>query len=445
MGFDMATEAIFSIGYRRTESIEVAQIAIYACGKCVSRLLRREEREPSEYLLAPPEELARWLASNWWRIRWEAVPLTDELTESWRIAHDLRSVGGGYAWPNLLIWGEDARVAIRVQPDPVGVVGPVQFLAQAFEMLPAANFESGVDHFFQQIRANISTELRELIDALYHERVDPELSIWRRLEARLGFDPDRAPDSVMNELDDLMNRYKAIDIEEAASAAPGPDSARLLREEIEHAQGEQAWECNLARIGELKSAGWLQQQLTGRLSQTAPWKQGEMAAIRFRREKGIAGPISNNLLSELLEVKPEAFDALPPQTKSQKLPYALYISGNGSDRILPRSNWPAGRRFEFARALGDFIGIEPSNNRELSLAPIAPSKTRRQKFQRSFAATFLCPLEELTSYMNTDQPEEEDISAAAQHFSVSNWLVESTLMNNGLLPRREFGQIVEGV
>ena len=70
-------------------------------------------------------------------------------------------------------------------------------------------------------------------------------------------------------------------------------------------------------------------------------------------------------------------------------------------------------------------------------------KTERQKFQRAFAQGFLCPFDDLRAYINTDEPGEDDIHAAARHFHVSERLIEATLISNHVIDRGSFGQMVD--
>lgn len=95
--------------------------------------------------------------------------------------------------------------------------------------------------------------------------------------------------------------------------------------------------------------------------------------------------------------------------------YGLRLrEGDGEKNIVALSaSWPQGRRFELCRSLGDAIW---SGND--ALGPITGAKTGRQKFQRAFAQSFLCPYEDLLSYINTETPSEDDIAAAARSFHV---------------------------
>jgi Zn-dependent peptidase ImmA (M78 family) len=60
------------------------------------------------------------------------------------------------------------------------------------------------------------------------------------------------------------------------------------------------------------------------------------------------------------------------------------------------------------------------------------SATSAQKFQRAFAAEFLCPIASLSDHLNGDYTEAA-IEDAASTFQVSEMVVRSLLLNNGLI------------
>ena len=69
------------------------------------------------------------------------------------------------------------------------------------------------------------------------------------------------------------------------------------------------------------------------------------------------------------------------------------------------------------------------------MGPLTKTSTARQKFQRTFAQSLLCPFEDLKAYLETDHPDEDDIAAAAVHFHVANRVVETVLVNKKLIER----------
>jgi hypothetical protein len=302
--------------------------------------------------------------------------------------------------------------------------------------------------------------LRTLMTSLELEREDPDISVWRQLEARLGFDPDDAPDRTMETLAGFAAEYGQAAIDEAATAMPGEGSGDTLRREIEAANDARV-ECDFsAAVGALAPfLGSFGNQANGRkqapdlaLQETRrggpehsktfelphetlwlpPWELAEARAESLRITLGVkAGPLRNAALSEVLGTSATSFrtSAAPFDLA---LPYSLRLAVNDNmrNRVVVRSRWPHDRRFEIARALGDALWAEDGR-----IGPIAGSKTARQKFQRAFAQSLLCPYPDLIAYIGSDQPTEEDISAAARHFHVSERLVRTVLVNKRVMPR----------
>ena len=124
----------------------------------------------------------------------------------------------------------------------------------------------------------------------------------------------------------------------------------------------------------------------------------------------------------------------------RSLPYGLRLRGaSGNDnRIALRSRWSHSRRFALCRSLGDIIW---SGND--ALGPLSAAKSGRQKFQRAFAQEFLCPFDDLRSYIPDETPTDDDIHGAARHFHVSERLIQTTLVNHNVIDRETFEQVVE--
>ncbi|MBN8454098.1 MAG: hypothetical protein J0M31_13580, partial [Candidatus Accumulibacter sp.] len=95
----------------------------------------------------------------------------------------------------------------------------------------------------------------------------------------------------------------------------------------------------------------------------------------------------------------------------------------------PRKRNPGGKRFELARFLGEYL--RPAAD-ELRWLVSTDLWTFRQKYQRAFAAEFLCPIDSLTSFLNGDFSSYA-IEEAAAEFDVSEQTVTSLLRNNGYM------------
>jgi len=406
-----------------------AEIAIGSGETVFTRLLREGANGPEDYVKAPPAQLAFWLIDNWWRLRSECVPTVGP-TANWRLAHDLASIGS-YAWPRLAIWGEGNRIGLSSRSDPVGVVGPVRYLTDALIYVPATAFETEADRFLKLVseeKSGLASDwgaLRAQIEALANERNDPEGSAWRRLEAQLGYDVDEAPEVLINTLHRFEQEYGSGAIAEAALANQGDRAATVLQAEIA-AANERHWQCDLRRTA----------LLAGRIDKNGvepPWCLGEIAAAEVRAATGYqTGPLRNKALAEILNVRQHA---LKGTEGTRDLVYGLRMNtGRRRGEVVALSSrWSADRRFEFSRALGDAIWSENE-----ALGPLTRAKSERQKFQRAFAQSLLCPYAALQDYIGQDTSDGA-LTAAAKHFHVSDRLIRSLLVNKDALQRHRLG------
>jgi hypothetical protein len=160
----------------------------------------------------------------------------------------------------------------------------------------------------------------------------------------------------------------------------------------------------------------------------APWRRGVDAARQVRAYiDNSAEPIDNKILSHLLGLTEGQIETWSPPSKLHAT-VAIPIDKEGLN-FVSRKRHPVAKRFEFARLLGDYL-YEPTNPAHwLASTDLA---TSRQKYQRAFAAEFLCPIESLVGFLDGDFSESA-LEDAAERFGVSERTVESLLMNNGYL------------
>lgn len=348
----------------------------------------------------------------------------------------MTAVGGGFAWPRLSLWGDVDRIGVQSQADPPGVVGPVRFLTDALVLVDARGFEQSIDRFLDQVLEarwgghSDHQALRALVEALRTERADPEVTRWRRIEARLGCDPDQGVEELISTINALAVDYGLEAVEEAISAKPGADTAAVLEQGVRVARATGQC-CHFAAL--LTDLPPVE-----RFASARPWMLAERSAQQVRSRGGQGGPINNKALAELLGVP---LRALHQSTGGQTLDYGLRVGEEGTQgpqRVALRPKWPEGRRFDLCRALGDAVWA-----RNDILGPIADTSTSRQKFQRAFAQSLLCPFDDLLTYLKTDRPDDDDIAAAAKHFQVNPWVVENLLINKGVIDRGRLADRLE--
>ena len=176
-----------------------------------------------------------------------------------------------------------------------------------------------------------------------------------------------------------------------------------------------------------------------RASDRPIWEIAENSAKALRRGLGIqAGPLKNTRLSELLNSSTMHFGGRESEPTGRRYGVGLKGEDGESSLVSLCALWSQGRRFELCRTLGDAIW---SGND--ALGPITRAKTGRQKFQRAFARSLLCPYEDLLAHVDTDAPSEDDVTAAARNFHVSERVIQTVLVNKGAIGRRQFDEMVE--
>ena len=400
---------------------------------CFTELVRNGGNGSDDYLQAPPVQLAFWLTDNWWRLRWEPV-VSERVYPDWRLAHELAAIGGGYIWPRLRIWSEDTRVGLACRSDPLSMNFALRYTKDALVFVSADQFEAAVDQFLEKAvdaNSNDKVALNTQFSALKDERNDQDIATWRRLEAKLGYDVDSASDHLIETLLKYVKTYGHSGVEEAIVAIQGEAAADTLGEEIDVAKRSRVV-CDLHEA--VATAGNIR---TG--SSKPTWETAEEAAMAVRHGMGVQGrPLANPRLADLLNISKDDFRG--GESEGTKLHYGLRLrKGDGGKNVVALcARWSQARRFELCRTLGDAIWSGSD-----ALGPMTRTKTGRQKFQRAFAQSLLCPYDDLLTYMGTERPSEEDISAAAGHFNVSERVVQTVLVNKGIIGRQQFDEMVE--
>lgn len=151
-------------------------------------------------------------------------------------------------------------------------------------------------------------------------------------------------------------------------------------------------------------------------------------ALRTQEHLG-SEPISDAVLASLSGT---SADILKPNPGSgARLAFALKPTERGS-RLVLRSHWNTGRRFELARLLGDRLLADPGDR----LFPATKAYTYRQKLQRAFAAELLSPHESVAAMLDGDASAESQ-QEVASYFQVSDGTIRTLLVNNGILDRND--------
>lgn len=89
------------------------------------------------------------------------------------------------------------------------------------------------------------------------------------------------------------------------------------------------------------------------------------------------------------------------------------------------------------------IGCAIASSEAEHFLPVTTSATALQKFERAFAQELLCPWDALDAFTDEHGMDEEGIAEAAEYFQVSEWLVLTTLVNRGKLPRHRLPPVLQ--
>jgi hypothetical protein len=405
-------------------------------GKSVAtQLADVESGTVRDYLRASAVTLALWIADNWWRLRWESLRDNRRPSADWRLRHELTSAPGGTIWPPMMIYGSGDFVVVAPAYGANLSQGPVRFLdLSAVHTIPGSVYEAGVDTFFRSVidacmQAEDGPALIELVRQLALEREDRDVAAWRSLEARLGFDPDEAPDGLIESLTEMEAWLGEAAVEEAATAAPGAKAQEVLAGVVEASEASEI-------VADLAVADSIAPKLSH--DQVVPWRQGEAAAEAVRKFIAMPkGPIPNETLGELMATSWVKLRDAP--ATAQHFPYAARrLKGETTEKLALQTKFSVDRRFELSRVLGDAIWAPNAD-----FGVISRAKTERQKFQRAFAQSLLCPYSDLRNHVDLAEPLDEDIELAATFFNVRPNVVQTLLVNKGVLPRETLEQRLE--
>ncbi|WP_412851520.1 ImmA/IrrE family metallo-endopeptidase [Ectothiorhodospira shaposhnikovii] len=409
---------MFELSVEPLENIGKARLTIRVGGQYVTENEDfLDEHRVKRSLIMDPIPWVEWVAANWWRLRWEGEHHGSP-TVDWRMSHCLSGAAGGIVWPHVCMHSDGEAIFLRAKPTR-GENAALRFLNAAEGWVDAEAFEQALDASVTQTLQMIPEDhpAKALWADVMAERADPETALWRRLEARMGFDPDEGPESLIQRLISAGARFGEQAMEELAADSSTEMPAML--EEL----GDAISTSHLP-VMSLEDLHGIEPPTRLHAANRPPWQSGVDMATQVRTCLGMGNdPVTDRRLSELLHL-PE--DILT--TEGPRLPKYDWNAGLRRDSgilVNLSSHRHTGRRFGLARLLGDALAFDKSEK----LLPSTRARTARQKYQRAFAQSLLCPYEALIEWMDTDAPDDDQIEAAAEHFQVSTRVVEHTLEN----------------
>lgn len=406
----------------RTTFVDIF-ISVGSC--CITELEDRTAKTIRKNARLSAYRLAHWFAENWWRLLWE--PKKD--TIDWRLAHQMGSAGGGYLWPDLTFVSDGEYMTIHAKPTLSSEEQSIRYLYGAVETIPVDEFEKSVQGFIDGVIGRVDNqapgndELKTLWHEVTQERHDSESGSRRKLEAMMGFDPDGAPDTILETLERMKTTYGDGAIEEMASSS------------MDNAVDDISFLWNIVRPKSIPLRiphyDMIRRQLIiDRQSSILAWQRAESAARLVRKVWSIAsGPISNKVLADLLDI-PQAI--IYQQDSVQPSSLSVGFRDNGNEdmmRVYIDRRSITSRRFALARLVGSLLAAGIKDR----LLPVSQAHTQRQKFQRAFAQELLCPFSDLIGYFGDCATDDEAIEDAAESFEVSPLMIRTILVNKRIV------------
>lgn len=370
--------------------------------------------------------LAEWFAWNWWRLRWEPRSHSPD----WAFSHRMSTIGSGYIWPDITIFSDGERTALVSRSTPERQSTPFRYINDSISVIPAGQFERGLDTFLEQVIDRLEsagvtdTNLHSIWASVLGERADPSLARLRKLEALLGVDPDSAQSAL-----DVLNA-DAAKVGEAAveelAAEFGQTGKLHSQDELRGLAQVKGFDADPAKVIDLRT------DLVPIFSGATPAARVGQEVARSVRSTLRLGEdvLTNDTLANIAGVDARALERR--NSSESEVSFAIDESAN-KGRVVLRSKWDTGRRFELARLLGDRL---MTRGQKLFLA--TRSYTYRQKAQRAFAAEFLSPWETVLQMLDGDYSSESQQDVAG-HFTVSPLTIHTMLVNRGRIAKEDFG------
>lgn len=416
---------------------DVADISIRLGNHVLTRIADAEKHTTRDYFRASATGVGLWFADNWWRLRWETIADPRFPSVDWRLRHELNSAAGGTLWPPIMIYSVGDRIVFAPSIGNRPIAGPQQYLDAPISTIGAPEYEIETDRFLetvvQECAGSVDAKaLATIVGQIRTERSNAELAGWRRLEACLGYDPDQAPEEVVEALVDLEEIVGEEGVEEAALARPGSEAATTLHLAIE-ASRESALTVSFELASKIEKSPDLPPF-------ASPWQFAEQAAAQLRSIIGVPhGPLKKDDFASIFHAR--WIDLKNATATARKLPYGARLAEKGDDERLAIQTVKAhDRRFELARLFGDAVW---SSNSDFGVT--SRSRTDRQKFQRAFAQSLLVPFADIRQEIDLNAPQPEQIEFAARHYHVHETVVRNLLVYKGVLPFDNLEERLEAV
>ena len=415
-------------------------------GDCLTRgthnLKSSRHPETTDGPLVPAYHAAEWMASNYWRLCYEpglpfgipdikpVVDVDDEL--DWLATHHMSGIGNGYIWPNGHIVSDGQHVVIRTTKTK----SPHSMFKYSFSggiAVPLEEFQKAVDRFVEDTIGRLDgaglreSDLHGTWSEVVEEIRSDDMSLYRRFEAIMGFDPDEGDRALVEGMiegvrmvgegtaAELARHNRTLSL--AGLMARRPDTIGDLLEVADRI-GLDSSPGDSARLRKSDPA-------LGCYGRKPAWEIGGLAARSIRKQAGLnGGPVSNKKLAEMADVSPDRLyngDNTPVS-----LSFSAVNDNSGSEKVVLKPAGERAVRFALARIIGD-RALEAG---QTGLHLAADTKAYRQKAQRAFAAELLCPAEEAVGQLGRN-PSTDAVHRMARAYTVSTAIPRNHIENSG--------------
>lgn len=407
-----------------------ARFSMYVDDICLTKCEDGVSGTVHDHVFVSLYPLAMWFAFCWWRLHYEILP--DRVDHDWRMSHEISSANEGFVWPTVRFAPDQDEVHIwaRASQSPQQI--SLRYLngLEQPHAVPRQQFAKAVSDLIERVILRLeniglhNTDLVQLWEIVQSDQKDPQTHQKRLIEAKLGFDPEECPEDMIRQAIALEKMLGVNSFSEIAGAYAGENGGRT--DSISALADSRGVKGDPDNIPDLKL----------KTDAHAPWQSAVAAAKELRKKIGRPkGKLADAQLYDLLGLSASAIEKWQPVGRAK-----ASLAGRTNGRVMkfiPRRSYPTSRRFELARFVGDYLRMREDMAllKKTDTQPwlvTADVSTVRQKFQRAFAAEFLCPIEDLKEFLGDDF----SISAvedAADEFQISEVAVNSLLMNNGFV------------
>ena len=382
-------------------------------------------------IYVPLYPMAEWIALHWWTLLYNSrlsTPALDSvrhidrarLTGREMRSNNLRSIGDGFAWPDVAIIPAGAQTLISWRQcfSPVAKWN-IRYISQGDRVIDSDSLRATLARFIESVITRLDEQ--GVSETALHKEwqaisgADPDEAAYCRAAARLGLDPYSDETHPFEE--EIIRAFNSVpsslfgDFVDAVA----PADLRSAREWVTNASAR------LTRIQDLPTAdiSHIRSRLKARtLSYARPWETGWEQA-RITREATETGKDQRFFPERYVSSQqlPSPESRIRALGKGREHDAAVVVSAARQDSrttnfLLGRALWHSA-----VQPQGTFL--------------ITDAYTDKQKIERAYAAELLAPASGIAAILNDDprSASVEDVERIADHFGVSALVIQHQIDN----------------